>query len=133
MKALLNILIVDDHPTMIEGYKSILSAKYNLQQEITITTAYNCQTAHQCIITAPENFDIAIVDMILPPYELENLFSGEEIALLIQKEQPNCKIMMSTSHTETFVLYNLIKNINPHGVLVKSDYTSEEFLVALKN
>lgn len=131
MKALLNILIVDDHPTMIEGYKSILSAKYNLQEEVTITTAYNCQTAHQCIITAPENFDIAIVDMILPPYELENLFSGEEIALLIRKEQPNCKIMMSTSHTETFVLYNLIKNINPDGVLVKSDYTSEEFLVAL--
>jgi two-component system, NarL family, response regulator NreC len=132
-RSLLNILIVDDHPTMIEGYKSILSAKYNLQDEINITTAYNCETAYRCITAASKNFDIAIVDMILPHYELENLFSGEEVALLIQNVQPNCKIILSTSHTETFVLYNLIKNINPHGVLVKSDYTSEEFLVALND
>jgi two-component system, NarL family, response regulator NreC len=133
MKSLLHLLIVDDHPTMIEGYKSILSARYDLNDEINITTAYNCETAHQSITNATENFDIAIVDLILPPYELENLFSGEEVALLIQKMQPNCKIILSTSHTETFVLYNLIKKINPHGFLVKSDYTSEEFLVAMND
>lgn len=130
MNRILNILIVDDHPTMIEGYKSILSHSYDLQEEIKIAIAYNCQSAHQLIISSANHFDIAIIDMIIPPYEPAKLYSGEDLALLIQKSQPSCKIIISTSHTEAFVLYNLIKKINPQGVLVKSDYTSEEFLLA---
>ena len=132
MKPLLNILIVDDHPTMIEGYKSIFSSQYDMNDEIRITSVYNCESAYKAITSSKVNFDLAIVDMILPPYNSANLFSGEDIAVFIQKAQPLCKIMMSTSHTEVYVLYNLIKKINPQGVIVKSDYTSDEFLVAIQ-
>jgi two-component system, NarL family, response regulator NreC len=132
MKPLLNILIVDDHPTMIEGYKSIFSSQYDMKDEIRITSVYNCESAYKAITASKANFDLAIVDMILPPFNAENLFSGEDIAILIQKAQPSCKIMMSTSHTEVYVLYNLIKKINPQGVIVKSDYNSDEFLRAIQ-
>lgn len=132
MRPILNILIVDDHPTMIEGYKSIFSTQYNMDDEIRITSAYNCESALKVITTSKANFDLAIIDMILPPFNDENLFSGEDIAILIQKVQPSCKIMMSTSHTEVYVLYNLIKKINPQGVIVKSDFTSDEFLLSLQ-
>jgi two-component system response regulator NreC len=131
MSSLRYILIVDDHPTMIEGYKSILSSKYNLQQDLQIFTAYNCASAFREIKTKNQVFDLAIIDMILPPDEKEKIYSGEDLALLIQKVQPACKIIVSTSHTEGFVLYQLIKKINPQGVLVKSDYTSDEFILAL--
>lgn len=132
MRPLLNILIVDDHPTMIEGYKSIFSTQYNMDDEIRMTCAYNCESAFKAITTAKTKFDLAIVDMILPPFDAENLLSGEDIAILIQNVVPLCKIMISTSHTEVYVLYNLIKKINPQGVIVKSDYTSDEFLVAIE-
>ena len=131
MSNLRYILIVDDHPTMIEGYKSILSSKYDLQKDLQIFTAYNCASAFREITAENKVFDLAIIDMILPPEEKEKLFSGEDLALLIQAAQPACKIIVSTSHTEGFVLYQLIKKINPQGVLVKSDYTSEEFMQAL--
>lgn len=131
MATLLNILIVDDHPTMIEGYKSILSSKYDLKQEVNIYTAHHCQSAHQLITSDKHTFDLAIIDMILPPYDQAKLYSGEDLALLLQQKQPSCKIIMSTSHTEAFVLYNLIRHIRPQGVLVKSDYTSDEFILAL--
>jgi two-component system response regulator NreC len=132
MNTVLNILIVEDHPTMIEGYKSILSAKFKLDDEVIITTAFNCQMAYQKISTAIVPYDIALLDMIIPHFEAMKLYSGEELALLLQQKMPQCKIVMSTSHTEAFVLYNLIKKVNPSGVLVKSDYNPEEFLLAFE-
>jgi DNA-binding NarL/FixJ family response regulator len=132
--AKLNILIVDDHPTMIEGYKSILiSNQPNTNQELNIVTAYNCEAAYKIITTTSKAFDVALLDMILPSYEKEKINSGEEVALLIQKQWPDCKIMMLTSHAEAFILYNLIKKINPEGVLVKSDFTPEELQMAFNS
>jgi two-component system response regulator NreC len=132
MNTALNILIVEDHPTMIEGYKSILSAQFKLDDEVKIVTAFNCEIAYQKITAAIVPYDIALLDMIIPPFEAMKLFSGEELALLLQQKMPHCKIIMSTSHTEAFVLYNLIKKVNPSGVLVKSDYNPEEFLFAIQ-
>lgn len=37
---MLNVLMIDDHPSMIEGYKSILSFN-DLDCEINVTPAYN--------------------------------------------------------------------------------------------
>ena len=49
----LNILMIDDHPSMIEGYKSILSFN-ELGLHINTTPAYNCETAYN-IIMSEEN------------------------------------------------------------------------------
>lgn len=125
------ILIIDDHPSMIEGYKSILITKYSIEN-IEVTEAYNCETACQYIIQTIRPFDIVLLDLALPPFEPAKLFSGEDLAKLIQKEANETKIMMLTSHTEAFILYNLIRKINPEGVLVKSDFKSEEFLIAFE-
>lgn len=132
MKVALNILIVDDHTTMIEGYKSILSAQFKLDEELIITTALNCEMACKLITTSVVPYDIALLDMIIPPFDEMKMYSGEEIALLLQQKMPSCKIIMSTSYTEAFVLYNMIKKVNPAGVLVKSDYNSDEFLYAIR-
>ncbi len=128
----LNILIIDDHPTMIEGYKSILNANY-AAESLLIKSAYNCESAYEYITNLPYSYDIILVDLALPPYEKAKLFSGEDLAVLIRKLRKDTKIMMLTSHTEAFTLYNLIKKINPDGLLVKSDFTSEEFLKAFQN
>lgn len=132
MKPKLNILIVDDHQTMIEGYKSILSTFYKLDEELTITSVFDCRSAYELISQSKREFDIALLDMIIPPYEALKLHSGQDLAVFLQAKMPTCKIIMSTSHTEAFVLYNMIKRIEPSGVLVKSDYNSEEFLIAIQ-
>ena len=131
-KAPINILIIDDHPTMIEGYKSILNSNYPAER-LLIKIAYNCETAYEYITKLHYSYDIILLDLALPPYEVAKISSGEDLAILIQKLRKGTKIMMLTSHTEAFVLYNLIKKINPDGLLVKSDFTSEEFLKAFQN
>lgn len=132
-KKSLNILMIDDHPSMIEGYKSILSFN-DLGIQINSVPAYNCESAYN-IITSEDNseaFDMAFVDLSLPPYLDKNMKSGEDLALLIRKTHPKCKIVILTSHAEAFILDNIQKTIEPNGLLVKSDFTAEELLIAFE-
>lgn len=125
----IKILIVDDHPAMVEGYKSIF-AYSDWQDKISIDNAYNCEAAFEHITRHAASYDVIFLDVILPPYEIQKLFSGEDLALLIKKQMPWCKIIMLTSHADSFTLYSLVKNVNPEGLLVKSDFKPEELLHA---
>ena len=130
MNTNLKVLIIDDHPMMVDGCKNIL---LNIPYiEPSIITACNCSEAHKIITASLTPFDFVLLDINLPPFEQEKIFSGEDLAVLVRKRWPDCKIIMLTSHTETLVLFNLIKKINPEGVLIKSDFTPEDFLIAFK-
>jgi DNA-binding NarL/FixJ family response regulator len=128
-----NILMIDDHPSMIEGYKSILSFN-GLGLKINTTPAYDCESAYH-LITSEKNsdaYDMAFVDLSLPPYLEQNIKGGEDLALLIRDKFKKCKIVILTSHAEAFILDNIQKNIEPIGLLVKSDFKAEEFLTAFE-
>jgi two-component system response regulator NreC len=122
------VLIVDDHPLMIEGYKSILST---IGYDIEIVSATSSESAYN-IITKSErdSFDLVYLDRSLPPYIEGGINNGEGLAVLIAKLFPDWKVIFLTSHCESFILYDLVKKVNPGGVLVKSDCNSEEFLSA---
>ena len=127
--AIYNILIVDDHYLMVEGYKSIL--QYNTSGiEINITTAYNCEEAFHIITNSKTQFDLVFLDLNLPPFPQEQILNGADLGYLVMKHQRESKIVILTSHSEAFILYNIVKKINPSGLLVKSDFTAEEFLGA---
>lgn len=125
----LNLLIVDDHAPIIEGYKVILS--YNTSGiPIDFTQANDCESAYKILsnTTNYNIFDIAFIDVTLPPYLEKNIHSGEDLIPIIREFMPNAKIVILTSHTESFVLFRILDKCNPDGLLVKSDFTSEEFL-----
>ena len=123
------MLIIDDHPAMIEGYRSILEFNKN-EKKIQITAIHNCADAYNCIAIESKKFDIVFLDMILPPAPEYNIFSGEDLAQLIRKTIPDAKLVILTSHTEAFILYSLIKKSAPDGILVKSDFSGGELLAA---
>ena len=126
-----NILMIDDHLTQIEGYKAVL--QYNKAgRSINTISRQNCKDAY-LFITDPVNAeaaDVVFLDLSLPPYEEEKIYSGEDLALLAKKYMPKAKIVILTSHTEAFKLYSLLKNVQPTGILVKSDFSSEELIHA---
>lgn len=126
----MRILMVDDHPTQLDGYKIILT--YNNQGiDLDITTAYNCKSAFE-IITDPDvaPFDMFFLDVSLPGYPEQNLKSGEDLAYVIRQRSPQAKIVMLTSHSESFLIYNIVKKIEPNAFLVKSDFSGEDLLTA---
>ena len=126
-----NIFMVDDHPSMIEGYKSILS--YNdLGYEIKVTAAFDCKTAYKRMLQSEDiyEFDMIFLDLSLPPYEEAKIFSGQDLAKFAKKKYPFTKIVILTSHAEAFILFDIQTTIEPDGLLVKSDFTADEFLKA---
>ncbi|PIF61517.1 MULTISPECIES: response regulator [unclassified Flavobacterium] len=126
-----NILIVDDHPFIIEGYKNAIT-RYNPDEfEFFITQAKDCESAYG-IITNPDAllFDIAFLDISMPPYEEKNIYSGEDLARLISEFMPNCKIILLTMYTELLKIKTIIKTINPNGLVIKNDLTFDELLFA---
>jgi DNA-binding NarL/FixJ family response regulator len=127
----INILIVDDHPFIIEAYKNAIKG-YNTKDEydFSITQAKDCKTGYEAITEAPEPFGIAFFDLSMPVYEEKGIFSGEDLAQLIKDGMPECKIILLTMHTELLKINTIIKNINPNGLIIKNDLTFDELLVA---
>jgi len=124
-----NVLIVDDHPFIIQGYKNAIT-RYNPNEfEFFIKQANDCKSGYD-IITNPETepFDIAFLDISMPAYEEKGMFSGEDLAKLLNKYMPNCKIILLTMYTELLKIKNIIDSINPSGLVIKNDLTFDELL-----
>jgi len=126
----IKVLIIDDHQAVIEGYKSILSypafADFNFQ----ITSALNCESAYNTICHPLASFNLVLLDIILPPFEEQKIFSGQDLASLIKTKLPDAKIIILSSHTEAFELYNILQTTKPNAFIAKSDFTPQEFITA---
>nr|WP_255702200.1 response regulator [Flavobacterium sp. WG47] len=121
--------MVDDHPPIIEGYKSILSFNPH-GYKLNTVAAYSCEAAYNAIINARQMFEIVFLDLTLPPFPEKNLNSGEDLIPIVRKYHPESKIIVLTSHSESIVLFKLLNDYKPQGLLVKSDFQSPELTAA---
>jgi DNA-binding NarL/FixJ family response regulator len=130
MTSPVHVLIVDDHPFIIQAYQNAIN-KYSLQGlEFIVKQANNCKTGYECIMDENNSFDLAMFDLSMPEYAEKNIFSGEDLAALMKERMPNCKIMLLTMHAELLKINNIIKRINPSGLIIKNDLTFDELLFA---
>ena len=126
-----NILIVDDHPFIIQGYKNAITRYSPSKYEFLISEAKDCESAYNVVtVSDAVPFDIAFLDISMPPYEEKGLYSGEDLAKLILETMPNCRIILLTMFTEFLKIKTILKNINPHGLVIKNDLTFDELLFA---
>ncbi|MBF6641349.1 response regulator transcription factor [Flavobacterium sp. J49] len=130
MKSPIQILIVDDHPFIIEAYKNAINKYSQNGYEFVVTQANNCKTGYENIVNQSRHFDIAFFDISMPEYAEKGIYSGEDLAMLMKTEMPQCKIILLTMHTELLKINNIIKNINPSGLIIKNDLTFDELLFA---
>jgi DNA-binding NarL/FixJ family response regulator len=130
----INILMVDDHPIIIEGYQNVLMATKADDQTLLIDTANNCDMAQLMIHRAAEGtpYDICFFDISLPASEDGKYASGEDLALLAKRLLPKAKIVILTMFNESFRIHNIVKEIDPDGFLIKSDLTSMELADAFQ-
>ncbi|MBP9793717.1 MAG: response regulator transcription factor [Flavobacterium sp.] len=124
-----NLLIVDDHLSIIEGYKSILS--YNTSHTIDTTAATSLEMAYRIITSQPKPiFDVVFIDLTLPEYPEKGLHAGDDLIAVVRQHLPEAKVVILTSHSESILFYRILNESDPDGILIKSDFTSEELLVA---
>jgi len=131
----LKILMVDDHPIIIEGYMNVLMATKAEDQKLEIDTANNFDMAEIMINRASDktHYDICFFDISLPPSQDGKYTSGEDLAKLAKKMMPETKIIILTMFNESFRIHNIIREINPDGFLIKSDLTSMELADAFQH
>jgi DNA-binding NarL/FixJ family response regulator len=126
-----NVLIVDDHPFIIEGYKNAITRYNPKKYDFIISQAYDCRSAYDLIENeATQDFDVAFLDISMPAYEEKDLYSGEDLAKLILKKMPNCSVILLTMYTELLKIKTIIRTINPNGLIIKNDLTFDELLFA---
>ena len=131
----IKILMIDDHPMIIEGYQNTLIYTKKEHQELKIDIANNCDEAINLMDKSVTNnvpYDILFVDISLPPSKDGSMNSGEDLAEYARKILPNAKIVILTMFNEAFRIHNIIKNIDPEGFLIKSDLTSSELASAFQ-
>ena len=124
------ILMIDDHPIILEGYKNILINLKDSSSNYLIDTASDCEEAYWKVHKSSEDnnpYDIIFLDISLPASESLKIFSGADLGLKIREISPSSKIIILTMYNENFRIYNILKNISPEGLLIKSDVSPQEF------
>lgn len=126
-----NILIVDDHPFIIEGYKNAITRYDPKGYDFFILQANDCRSAYDLLEDSrTPHFDVAFLDISMPAYDEKEIFSGEDLAKLIMQKMPDCKIILLTMYTELLKIKTIIRTINPSGLVIKNDLTFDELLFA---
>ena len=129
------ILMVDDHPMIIEGYQNTLLATKKDYQHLDIDIASTCDMANDLIKRAANltPYDICFFDIKLPPSSDGMITSGEDLAKIARTYLPDAKIVILTMFNESYRIHNIIKEIQPEGLLIKSDLTSSELAEAFQH
>lgn len=132
MQKELDILIIDDHCFIIEGYKNVLSK--NKDYKLRILKANSCDQAVKEINKAKQSkpFDVVFIDIQLPPSCDGKITSGEDLAQLVYKEFPQTKVIISTMFDSPHRLNNILKTIPHNGILIKSDSSASIILKAFE-
>lgn len=131
----IHILMVDDHPIIIEGYQNTLMASKKENQVLQIDTANDLDTANQLLRRAADEkpYDVCFFDISLPSSADGKMTSGEDLAKLARDLMPRAKIVILTMFNESYRVHSIIKQINPDGFLIKSDMTSSELAEAFQH
>ncbi|WP_397364596.1 response regulator [Olleya sp. R77988] len=132
---ILRILMVDDHPMIIEGYQHTLFAAKKENQTLEIDIATDCDSALAAINKSKnvgKPYDIYFFDISIPESKDGIYKSGEDLAKYIKQTQPKAKVVILTMFNEVYRIHSIIRSINPEGFLIKSDLTSSELASAFE-
>jgi len=132
-----NILIIDDHPIIIEGYKNAIEYfnQTNSEIEFEVESATSIDIAIQKTkksISSNKVFDLVILDISLPESKSFNIKSGEYLGIYIKNLAPKIKTIVITALNDNIRLVNIFSNLRPQGLLIKSDITGGELIRAIK-
>lgn len=114
----INLVIVDDHPMVLEGLRSMMAQISFVELADTVTNAYEAMEA-----IATHKPDVVITDINLPEV------SGIELTAKIKKEYPTIKVIAMSTFNERSYVMQMLQN-GADGYLVKNA-TKEEIEEAI--
>ncbi|TJY37695.1 response regulator [Pontimicrobium aquaticum] len=131
-----NTLIIEDHPIIVEVNEIALDeiSKDNRNYNFVIQKAKNADEALN-IINDPINdnkLNLVFLDIRINPSKDETVLSGEDLGLLLRNKFDNIKIIVITSFNNNFRLNSILNNLDPDGLMVKTNLTSQSLKTAIE-
>ncbi|MDM1346898.1 response regulator transcription factor [Myroides marinus] len=128
MEIIYHFLIIDDHPMIINGYKTIIQSKF---PDAVFHEASNIDDAIS-LSNSVKNIDFLLLDYNIgkPSNDIEN---GIDLAKYLASKYTSLKTLIITAHEEIAIVYNIHKKVRPNALLIKSDVNAEELLFAIDN
>lgn len=131
----IRILMTDDHPMIIEGYKNTLLATKKEYQHLIIDVAQNADESINAIqksIEIKTPYDLFFFDVSIPASTNREFTSGLDLAAYVIEKAPRSKIIILTMFEEPYRINKILKQINPEALLIKSDLTATELSSAFQ-
>jgi DNA-binding NarL/FixJ family response regulator len=133
VKKHIKILMVDDHPMIVWGYASLLQS-YAKNYEIEVERAHDTEQALN-IVRKNKNkpFDIILMDIKVSVEKHDKVRNVSELGLIIKEITPEVKLIILTIFKDKYRINSILENLNPDGILVKSELTPENLFIAILN
>lgn len=134
MKKEVSVLIIDNHPMCIDGYKNVLEKlKCTDNPELLIDTANDIDSGLKYITNRHHShpYDLIIMDIKLPVKNETKITTGMGLAILAQSFFPDAKMVVLSSIEDNVLIQSIIKDISPNALLIKKDLTPEKLTTAL--
>lgn len=123
----INLLIVEDHALIVEGYANILKGMSDFV--FRISNAPNCDQA--VVQLDGTSWDLVLLDLRIPASSDLRFTSGEDLAKHIRTKRPSTKIIVVTAIVDYVVVANIVNEFKPEGFLIKSDIGTNSVSVAI--
>ncbi|KAF2080125.1 response regulator [Flavobacterium sharifuzzamanii] len=122
----INILIIDNHPLIVEAYKIVFRTNEHLIINSEVAKSYG-----QALIALDKmKYHAVLIDFELTSFEKELNISNNRLAVLIKNKFPEIKVILTISENNPTVGH-VIKSIPYDAVLIKKDITASLVLEAL--
>lgn len=120
MEQMVKIVIIDDHPMVLEGLKGLLQH----HQDFTIVGSFNSPVPFLEFIQN-NHFDVILMDINLPEIQ------GPELCQKVLAQYPQAKILAITNHQEAEFIEQMM-NAGAKGYLLKN-VSAEELNLSIQS
>jgi DNA-binding NarL/FixJ family response regulator len=136
MKKKISVLLIDDHPIICDVYTialKLVEKSEGVSFKIEVANTIDKALARLAKIQGQKSqIDLIVLDIKLPPSKDKKILTGEELGIKINELLPEVTLIVSTTYNDNYRIYSLLKELNPAGLLIKNDITTEELVHAFK-
>ncbi|WP_437372802.1 response regulator [Maribacter litoralis] len=123
MKQKSRILVVDDYPMTVAGYKMCLK-ELEENFNLLIDGSNTCdEVLFKMKVNKKSFYEIILLDLNIPGSKYTDISGGWELAQEIRLKFPQTKILFHTASNDQVLILNLIEKLEPEGFLIKTDIT----------
>jgi len=123
-----NIIIIENEALMCRSIEDALKIKHNFKYSLQQTENY--EGAFKIIKTSTQ-IDFVFLNIDISSKDIDRYMAIQELVRLIRKSFKDTRILMLTSHCDNYLLQDIIKTLNPDGVLLKSDINFDDLKKAI--